>query len=72
MSIILVDAKYFGQYFRVARKRMGVNLADCAKIFGITRRQVLKIENGKLLIPERVAEKIMTNGMAMILCKKRR
>ncbi len=72
MSIILVDAKYFGQYFRTARKMMRLNLGDCAKMLGITRRQALKIENGKLLMPERVIEKIMVNGMAMILCKKRR
>jgi len=72
MSVLLVDAKYFGHYFKCARKKLGIKRTDCAKIFGITNRQVLNIENGKLLIPERIIEKIITNGFAIILCKRRK
>ncbi len=72
MSVILVDTKYFGQYFRKARRELGIKSDDCARMFGLTRRQILRIECGKLLIPDRVLEKITANGMAMILCKRRK
>ncbi len=71
MSVILVDARYFGNYFRKARRELGIKSSDCAKMFGLSQRQILRIENGKLLPPDRVVEKVTANGMAMILCKRR-
>ena len=71
MSVILVDTKYFGQYFRKARRDLGIKSSECAKMFGMTQRQILRMESGKLLMPDRVLDKITANGMAMILCKRR-
>ncbi len=58
MSIILVDTKYFGQYFRKARRELGIKSSDCARIFGLTHHQILRIECGKLLMSGRMLEKI--------------
>ena len=72
ISVILVDTKYFGQYFRKARRDLGIKSGECGHMFGLTQRQILRIECSKLLIPDRVLEKITANGMAMILCKRRK
>ena len=72
MKVILVDAKYFGQFLKSTRKTLRLKVTDYAKMFGMTRRQIFKIENGKMLVPEGVLEKIITNGIAMILCKRRK
>ena len=40
-------------------------------MFGVSPRQKIKIENGILLIPERMSEKLICNGMVMIyICEK--
>ena len=70
MSVILVDARYLGQYLKSTRKTLRLKRADCAKMFGVTQRQVIQIESGKLLIPERMLERIICNGIMMIMCKK--
>ena len=72
MKVILVDAKYFGQFLKSTRKTLRLKVTDYAKMFGMTCRQIFKIENGKMLVPEGVLEKIITNGIAMILCKRRK
>jgi len=72
MSVILVDTKYFGVFLKSARKTLGIKRQQGARMFGISPRQMSKIENGKLLIPEPMLEKIICNGMAMILCKRRK
>ncbi len=72
MKVILVDAKYFGQFLKSTRKTLRLKVTDYAKMFGMTRRQIFKIENGKMLVPEGMLEKIITNGIAMILCKRRK
>ena len=72
MSIVLVDSRYFGQYLARARKTVNLRRMDAAKILNISHSELIKIENGKMLMPDRIVEKLMTNGMAMILCKWRR
>ena len=71
MSIVLGDSKYFGQFLKSTRKTLRLKSAECAKMFGLNRREFLRMENGKLLIPERVLEKIVCNGIMMIMCKRK-
>ena len=69
MKTVLVDAKYYGYYFQHARRHMHIRCADCARMFGVSHSDMVKIENGKILMPEKVVSKIMYNGIAMVLCK---
>ena len=51
---------------------MHMGLNECSSMFGISVRELWKIEKGKLLIPEEIIQKIMVNGLIMILCKRRK
>ena len=72
MSVVLVDSKYFGCQITRARKTLKIKRTECSRLLNIPHNELIKIENGKILIPERIIEKIVTNGMAMILCKRRK
>ena len=72
MSIVLVDSKYFGHYLTRARKTVNLRRADAARILSVSHRELIKIENGKILMPHRIIEKIMTNGLTLILSKRRK
>ncbi len=71
MSIVLVDSKYFGQYLARARKTVNLRRADAAKMQNISHSELIKIENGKMLMPDRIVEKLMTNGLTLILSRRR-
>ena len=70
MAIVLVDARYFGQYLQHARKSLKIKRGECARMFGVSHSELIKIENGRVLMPDKIIQKVMTNGMAMILCKR--
>ena len=72
MQVVLVDAKYFGKFIRGTRRQLRLRRDECASMFGIGQRDLHKIENGTMLIPEKVLQKIIVNGMTMILCRRRR
>ena len=71
MSIVLVDSRYFGQCLARARKTVNLRRADATKMLNISHSELIKIENGKMLMPERIVEKIMTNGLTLILSRRR-
>ena len=71
MSIVLVDSRYFGQYLARARKTVNLRQADAVKMLNISHSELIKIENGKILMPDRIIEKIMTNGLTLILSRRR-
>lgn len=70
MSIILVDAKYYGQFLVHARHQLKIHRIECSKILGISSRELKNIEHGRVLIPEKILAKLIINGMSMILCKR--
>ena len=72
MKVVLVDARYYGRSLMCARKHLRIRRIDCAKLFGISHSEIIKIENGTMLMPDRVIEKIMYNGLMMVLCKRRK
>ena len=49
MSIVLVDSKYFGQYLTRARKTVNLRRVDAARILSVSHRELIKIENGKII-----------------------
>ena len=71
MSIVLVDSRYFGQYLARARKTVKLRRADAAKMLNISHSELIKIENGKMLMPDRIVEKLMTNGLTLLLSRRR-
>ena len=71
MSIVLVDSKYFGQYLTRARKTVNLRRVDAAKILSVSHSELIKIENGKMLMLDRIVEKLMTNGLTLILSRRR-
>ncbi|MBE6457955.1 MAG: helix-turn-helix transcriptional regulator [Alphaproteobacteria bacterium] len=71
MAVVLVDTKYFGHYLRHARNTLNLKRCQCANMLGVSHRDLIRIENGKMLMPEKIVERIMTNGLTMILCKRR-
>lgn len=72
MSVVLVDSKYFGQYLTSARKTLKLRRSVAAKILSVSHRELIKIENGKILMPPRIIEKLITNGLTLILSKRRK
>ena len=72
MKIILVDAKYIGHFLKSARIGLHMGLTECSGMFGISVRELRKIEKGHVLIPEEIMNKIMINGLTMIMCKRRK
>ena len=46
MSIILVDAKYYGQFLVHARHQLKIHRTEYAKILGISPRELKNIEHG--------------------------
>ena len=47
MAVVLVDARYFGNYLRMARNSMNITRFECAKLLGVSHSELIKIENGK-------------------------
>lgn len=70
MRVVLVDVKYFAKYIRGARRQMHINRDECARMLGVSLRELHKIENGSMLIPENVIQRIIINGMTLLLCKR--
>lgn len=72
MSVILVDARYLGHYLKRARRTLNLTRYECGKILNTSHSEIMKLENGKILISERLLEKIMVNGLTMIMSKRRK
>ncbi len=72
MKVVLVDARYIGKFIAGTRRQLRLGRDECASIFGISQRDLHKIENGSMLIPEKVLQKIIINGMTLILCRRKK
>ena len=55
-----------------ARKTLKLRRTVAAKILSVSHRELIKIENGKILMPPRIIEKLITNGLTLILSKRRK
>ena len=68
--VVLVDAKYFGNLLRKARRENGINTRDTAKMFGIERRKLVHYERGTEVIPESMLSSLFYYGFCLKRCKK--
>ena len=67
--VVLVDAKYFGNILRCARKHQNMKTKDLAKMFHISVRKWHRYERGKEPIPENILMAIFHRGFCMLKCK---
>ena len=72
MSVILVDTKYYGHHLMSVRKQLRIKRDECARLLGVSCRDMKNMERGQSIISEKVLHKIMSNGLLTILCKRRK
>ena len=65
-STVLVDNVYIARLLRGARHSARLKRNNAAKIFGVTQRQLVRYESGKILIPEHILEKVFYYGFVTL------
>ena len=68
MSIVLVDARHYGEQLRRARRMLNINCLTAAKILHISVHALHKYEKGGCLIPPDVICTLLHRGFAMSVC----
>ncbi|MBQ7185333.1 MAG: helix-turn-helix domain-containing protein [Alphaproteobacteria bacterium] len=68
--MILIDAKYFGNALRNARRSQGLNTKSAAKMLGLNPRQLHRLEHGNETIPDGVLCSLFCRGFCMMRCQK--
>ncbi|MBN1281822.1 MAG: helix-turn-helix transcriptional regulator [Alphaproteobacteria bacterium] len=64
---ILIDTKHFGNCLRNARKNNKVSLKILASNFGITNNDLLKMENGRVVMHKDFLTKLFSNAISNII-----
>lgn len=68
---VLVDAKYFGNMLRSARKHNNMNINDAANMFNKTSiKQFRRYERGPEPIPENILQSLFYHGFCLLRCKR--
>ncbi|MDE6250790.1 MAG: helix-turn-helix domain-containing protein [Alphaproteobacteria bacterium] len=70
MTVVLVDAKYFGAAIRRGRRNACIGRRDLGVILRITHRELAKYENGRAVIPDDILARIITNGIVLLKTRK--
>ena len=70
MAIVLIDARYFGQILRDARRQVRVRPPEFAKMLKITSHELHNYEKGRVPIPEKIMHRLLSNGI-LTLCARR-
>ncbi len=69
MSIVLIDARAYGQQLRRARHSLQMNATTAAKMLKITPRELHKFEAGKQPIPPDLLCALLHRGLALTAVK---
>ncbi|MFQ6760228.1 MAG: hypothetical protein ACLRFM_02420 [Alphaproteobacteria bacterium] len=72
MSIVLVDARHYGEQLRRARRSLCMNAATAAQLLKITIHDLHKYELGKQPIPPDILCALLHRGLALTQCKTRK
>lgn len=72
MSIVLVDARHYGEQLRRARRSLCMNASQAAQLLKTTIRDLHKYEQGKQPIPPDILCALMHRGLALTQCKTRK
>ena len=70
MTVVLIDARYFGQILHDARCQVRVRKSALAQMLKITSRELRKYEKGSVPIPESIMHRLLSNGI-LTLCVRR-
>lgn len=68
-KIILVDNTYYARAIKHARRTAKIPRYCLAKYLGISKEQLAKIENGKILAPDSIMEKVLYHGLLMLAAR---
>jgi transcriptional regulator with XRE-family HTH domain len=60
---IMMDSKYLGACLRTARKRKGILRKQLARHLGMTNREMLCVECGRVIIQKHELIKLFQQGM---------
>ena len=69
MSIILIDARHYGEQLRHARHLLHLSANDVAKILNVSVKNLHQYELGKQPMPEELIWKIMHRGLMLSMCR---
>ncbi len=69
MSIVLIDARAYGQQLRRARKSLHMNKATVAEILKISSHDLYLYEIGRLPIPPDLLCALLHRGLALTAVK---
>lgn len=69
MSIILIDARHYGEQLRHARRLLHLSANETAKILKISVGDLHKYELGKLPIPIEMVLVLMHRGLMLSMCR---
>ena len=69
MSIILVDARHYGEQLRRARRMLRLSALDVAKMLKISVDELRKYELGKQPISPDLICVLMHRGLALSACR---
>ncbi|MBR6751748.1 MAG: helix-turn-helix transcriptional regulator [Alphaproteobacteria bacterium] len=69
MSVVLIDARAYGQQLRRARKSLHMNKATVAEILKISPRDLYLYEIGRLPIPPDLLCALLHRGLALTAVK---
>ncbi len=69
MSIILIDARHYGEQLRRARRMLRLSALDVAKMLKISVDELHKYELGKQPIPPDLICVLLHRGLALSACR---
>lgn len=71
MTVVLVDARYYGDIMRQARKWLKIDSDTAAKILKIDRKEYRKYERGRAVMPRDVYMRLMQSAFSLLSFRRR-
>lgn len=69
MSIILIDARHYGEQLRKARRMLHLSTLDVAKMLKISVDELHKYELGRQPMPAELIFVLMHRGLMLSICR---
>ncbi len=70
--MVLVDAKYYGNAMRLARKFLRITTPEAASLLRMSKEQYKRCEIGKDVFPEDVMRRLMNAAFSLLAYKSRK
>jgi len=69
MTIVLIDARHYGEQLRRARRTLRMNMENTARMLNITTHELHQYECGRQPIPHDLVFVLMHRGLALSMCR---